>query len=104
MLKQVFTIIFLCFICAGNVFADDTLPQFYTPNNINPYKSNKWFNFLAFGEKTKVFQSDIDYDYDKYDYMLSRIEKEWFKHDYTNLPMSERLSRLEEHVFGTSYN
>lgn len=105
MMKQVFTIIFLCFVCVGVVFADDTLPQVYTPNNINPYKSsNKWFDFLSFGEKQKEFQSDIDPDYDKYDYMLSRIEKEWFRHDYTNLPMSERLNRLEEHIFGTSFN
>ena len=107
MMKQVFTIIFLCFVCVGNVFANDNLPQIYTSNNINPYKSNKfdrWFDFLSFGEKTKEFQSDIDPDYDKYDYMLSRIEREWFRKDYTNLPLGERLNRLEEHVFGTSFN
>ncbi len=103
-MKRVFTIIFLCFVCVGDVFANDNLPQVYTPNNINPYKSNKWFDFLSFGEKSKEFQSDIDPDYDKYDYMLSRIEKEWFKQDYTNLPMADRLNRLEEHVFGTSFN
>lgn len=106
-MKRILTMLFLSVFCASIAAANDDLPQIYTTNNINPYKAHKfdsWFNFLAFGEKTKEFQSDIDTDYDKYDYMLSRIEKEWFKQDYTNLPMCERLNRLEEHVFGTSFH
>ena len=103
-MKQLLIIIFVGLISVGNVFANDNLPQYYTSNNINPYKTNKWFKFLDFGDKTKDFQSDIDSDYDKYDYMLSRIEKEWFQKDYTNLPMCERLNRLEEFAFGTSFN
>lgn len=103
-MKRILTMLFLCVMSISTAVANDYLPQLYTNNNINPYKTNKWLDFLAFGEKNKEFQSDVDEDYDKYDYMLSRIEKEWFKQDYTNLPMCERLNRLEEHVFGTSFN
>ncbi len=100
-MKRILTMVFLCLVCASTAGANDVLPQVYTPNNINPYKTNKWFDFLSFNKPEKPVW---DEDYSKYDYMLSRIEKEWFKQDYTNLTMSERLNRLEEHVFGTSFN
>lgn len=98
-MRYLFVLLLLCSL--GSVYACDNLPQCYTSNNINPYKSN-WFNFLSFaGRSNEVLERSNE---ERYDYMLSRLEREWFERSYSSYPMSERLNRLEEHVFGTSFN
>lgn len=99
-MKNILTLIIL-FSISTTCFANDDLPQNYTPNNINPYKSRNWFNFVNFSNTS---QTDYYNDTKKYDLMLSRLEKEWFKQDFVNMPLGERLSHLEEFVFGTSFN
>lgn len=104
-MKRILLIIALSLFVSTNVFADDFLPQFYTPNNLNPYKTNKWLDFLSFNNNAykPKFESDTR-DYGKYNYMLSRLEKEWFNKNFSDNVLSERLERLEEHAFGTSFN
>lgn len=88
--KAVVVLLFL-----GNlslVYANDDIPQRYTPNNQNPYKA------LSKSELKKLADSD------KYDYMLSRLEREYFGKEFAASQTSERLERLEQHVFGTSFD
>lgn len=104
-MKRILFLITLLICVSSSAFADDFLPQFYTPNNLNPYKTNKWLDFLSFNNNAykPKFESDTR-DYGKYNYLLSRLEKEWFNKNFSDNILSERLERLEEHAFGTSFN
>ncbi|MCM1264563.1 MAG: hypothetical protein NC200_00035 [Candidatus Gastranaerophilales bacterium] len=93
--------------------ANDVLPQNYTPNNINPYKES-WFKLVKaenpFNKIQPEFyhpekmQNPFSQEESKYNNVLSRMEREWLNKEYTNQNDEERISRLEEKIFGTIHD
>ena len=102
-MKAFLLVIFLLFLSVSKIFANDYLPQMYTSDNINPYKV-RLSDLLSFSDNHKICGFENEADYEKYGIMLSRLEKEWFNETYSTLPLSNRIDRLEEHIFGTCFN
>lgn len=102
-MKQIFLFTLLLFLSVSKIYANDYLPRRYISDNINPYKV-RLCDFLSFSDNHKICGFDNESDYEKYGIMLSRLEKEWFNETYSTLPLSSRIDRLEEHIFGTCFN
>ena len=102
-MKNIFAIVFILFL--GQIcIANEILPQLYTNNNTNPYKTNKFLE--RFKLKTDGYEKELsfDEDYNKYEPELARFEKEWFNKNFSTMGLNERLEHLEEFVFGTSFD
>lgn len=102
-MRNIFAMVFIFFL-AQVCIANETLPQLYTNNNTNPYKTNKFFE--RFKLKNAGYEEKLAFDEDinKYELVLSRFEKEWFNKNFSTMALNERLEHLEEFVFGTSFN
>ena len=110
-MMKVVKFLFVMLFCGTSVcFANDVLPQIYTPNNINPYQTKEsWFRFVR-SSHDKLLQPNfyhsekIKKDESKYNNVLSRMEREWFGIEFVNHSEEERVEKLEEKVFGTIHD
>lgn len=114
-LKVIF--VFVLVFNGVTALADDILPQNYTLNNINPYKTKEsWFKLVKandfpagkiqpeFYHPEKMQNPFKSNEESKYNNVLSRMEREWFRKEYTNLSDEDRVCQLEEKVFGAIHD
>lgn len=113
---KIFYRIILCFVFCLNitaVIANEMLPHNYAPGSINPYRNDPWFKQIKLNKpEFGKIQPDFYNSYSqpsgitpsKYSNALSRMEREWFHKEFSYYPDEERISNLEEKVFGTIHD
>ena len=115
-MKKLLKLIFTIILSTNGIilYANEVLPQNYTPNNINPYKES-WFKPVKaenpfnkiqpeFYHPEEMKNSYTQQEESKYNQVLSRMEREWFNKDYPYQTDEDRISRLEEIIFGTIHD